>query len=76
MKPAPFLSMQKEPFLEVHHIIRLIDDGVDSPFNVIALCPNCHRRAHYGIDGNDFRQLLSTRVGEIERVIDGRQGIK
>lgn len=72
VKPAPFLSSKKEPFLEVHHIIRLIDDGVDSPPNVIALCPNCHRRAHYGIDRNDFRKNLSTRAGEIERIIDAR----
>ena len=36
------------PYLEVHHIIRLADDGDDSVENAIALCPNCHREAHFG----------------------------
>ena len=45
---APFLCKTTlKPYLEVHHVVRLIDGGEDSPANTIALCPNCHRRAHY-----------------------------
>lgn len=48
-KPAPFLrESDKTPYLEVHHIIRLADGGDDTVENAIALCPNCHRKAHYG----------------------------
>ncbi|MEE7094460.1 HNH endonuclease, partial [Escherichia coli O10] len=36
------------PFLEVHHIEWLSKGGEDSVENAIALCPNCHRQAHYG----------------------------
>lgn len=36
------------PFLEVHHIMSLSDGGKDTIENAIALCPNCHRGAHYG----------------------------
>ena len=36
------------PYLEVHHKIRLSDGGEDTIDNVVALCPNCHRKAHYG----------------------------
>jgi predicted restriction endonuclease len=34
--------------LESHHIIALADDGADRITNVIALCPNDHREAHFG----------------------------
>ncbi|TEB11768.1 HNH endonuclease [Pelotomaculum sp. FP] len=49
-KPAPFLrKSDNSPYLEVHHIVALADDGDDTIENAIALCPNCHRKYHYGI---------------------------
>ena len=46
---APFINKQtNEPFLETHHIIPLADGGDDTIENTIALCPNCHRKRHYG----------------------------
>jgi 5-methylcytosine-specific restriction endonuclease McrA len=35
-------------YLETHHIIALSKDGADRLSNVIALCPDDHREAHYG----------------------------
>ena len=55
---APFEDSQGNPFLEVHHMHRRSDGGPDDPENVIALCPNCHRRVHHGADGDDFNQEL------------------
>ena len=47
-KPGPFIRRATgERFLEVHHIKMLKDGGSDTPDNVIALCPNCHRQRHY-----------------------------
>ena len=47
--PAPFnQATNGNPYLEVHHKIPLAKGGADSMDNVIALCPNCHRKAHYG----------------------------
>ncbi|MFA9427055.1 HNH endonuclease [Natronorubrum sp. A-ect3] len=46
--PASFEDQHGESFLEVHHVHRLSDGGPDEPENVIAICPNCHRRAHHG----------------------------
>ena len=37
------------PYLEVHHRIPLAMGGDDSISNAIALCPNCHRKMHFGI---------------------------
>jgi 5-methylcytosine-specific restriction protein A len=34
-------------YLETHHIIALSKEGKDRISNVIALCPEDHRRAHY-----------------------------
>jgi hypothetical protein len=49
--PAPFRrASDASPYLEVHHVVRLADGGEDTVKNAIALCPNCHRRAHYGVD--------------------------
>jgi 5-methylcytosine-specific restriction protein A len=46
--PAPFNRRSDgTPYLEVHHKTRLADGGEDTVQNAVALCPNCHRRAHY-----------------------------
>ena len=48
-KKAPFFrKSDKTPYLEVHHKIRLADNGEDTVENAIAVCPNCHRELHYG----------------------------
>lgn len=46
---APFISLSTGlPFLEVHHEIFLSQGGSDTVDNVKALCPNCHRKKHFG----------------------------
>jgi hypothetical protein len=46
---APFLKKEtNEPYLEVHHIELLSKGGEDTLENTIALCPNCHRKRHFG----------------------------
>lgn len=55
---APFIDKTGEPFLEVHHLYRRSDGGPDHPDNVIAICPNCHRRVHHGEDGETFNKRL------------------
>lgn len=48
-KPAPFVKRGSNlPYLEVHHIVMLKDGGSDTVDNVVALCPNCHRKRHHG----------------------------
>lgn len=41
---APFLSPDGTPYLEAHHIKGASRGGSDLPENVVALCPNCHRK--------------------------------
>ncbi len=48
-KKAPFLRQSDgTPYLEVHHKKLLSDGGEDTIENAYALCPNCHREAHFG----------------------------
>lgn len=44
--PAPFEDKYGEPYLEEHHVKRLADGGTDTIDNVVAICPNCHRKVH------------------------------
>lgn len=49
-RDAPFLrASDGTPFLEMHHIVTLADGGEDTVANATALCPNCHRKMHFGI---------------------------
>lgn len=63
---APFIS-KKGPYLEPHHVHRLADGGPDHPKNVIALCPNCHRQAHYSTDAFEFNRTLVKKLTDIEK---------
>lgn len=48
-KDAPFIRKSDgRPYLEVHHKIPLANGGEDTIDNVLAVCPNCHRKAHFG----------------------------
>lgn len=42
-------------YLETHHIQPLSEGGSDAITNVIALCPNHHREAHFGNKADDLR---------------------
>jgi 5-methylcytosine-specific restriction protein A len=67
--PAPFVTPRHIPYLEPHHIRRRADRGPDHPQWVIALCPNCHARVHYGADGHEFNVHLAERVSKIESAL-------
>jgi len=58
---APFCDRYGSPFLETHHVEYLSKGGKDSIENVVALCPNCHRRIHnlkLESDSNFLKQKL------------------
>lgn len=69
-KDAPFTSRTGEPYLEVHHVFEVSDEGPDKPNAVIALCPTCHRRVHYGEDGNKYNYQLINTLNDIESDLD------
>jgi 5-methylcytosine-specific restriction enzyme A len=49
-------------YLETHHVVPLSEKGSDSTGNVVALCPEHHRQAHYGKDRELIQQVLLDRL--------------
>jgi hypothetical protein len=57
-----FLRDDGSVFLEVHHVVPLAEQGLDTITNVAALCPGCHREAHHGAHRLALRQELLARI--------------
>lgn len=60
---APFKGKNGKPYLEVHHIVWLSQNGDDTIENVVALCPNCHRKVHILNEADDRAVLKSAAAG-------------
>ncbi|MGH2974687.1 MAG: HNH endonuclease, partial [Solirubrobacterales bacterium] len=63
---APFAARDGDPYLEPHHTRRRSDSGPGNRRTVIAVCPTCHSRVHYGIDGDAYNDGLIALLQEIE----------
>lgn len=55
---APFHDNNGIPYLESHHVVWLSHGGADAIDNVVALCPNCHRKMHILHNLDDEKRLL------------------
>lgn len=64
---APFTRADGVPYLEVHHVKRLADGGPDCIENAVALCPNCHRRLHFGARTSEDQEVLFSTVKILRR---------
>jgi len=68
---AGFPTMAGSIYLETHHIIPLGEGGSDTEQNVIALCPNDHRVAHFSVRRDELRvqlsAIVSKRIAELSR---------
>ena len=65
-KPAPFNRKNGTPYLAVHHVRRLSDDGPDDPRIVATIDPTVHREIHHGGRGKELNDALALRLKEIE----------
>jgi|TARA_Y100000296_G_scaffold86538_1_gene126631 5-methylcytosine-specific restriction protein A len=66
-KPAPFIKKNGSPYLEPHHVNRLSDGGLDHPRYIGAVCPDCHREIHHGIQGHVKNDRLKAYVAALEQ---------
>lgn len=66
---APFITDGEKPYLEVHHVMTLASGGPDTPWNTVALCPNCHRAMHFS---NDKASLISRIYVQVPRLVRNR----
>jgi 5-methylcytosine-specific restriction enzyme A len=60
-----FLKSDGAYYVEAHHIISMAKQGPDTLDNVIALCPNHHRQAHFGVDWKELEEQLKTKLAKI-----------
>ncbi|HEX4853058.1 HNH endonuclease signature motif containing protein [Arenimonas sp.] len=67
---APFARKDGTPYLEVHHVDRVSDGGLDLPQKVAAICPTCHRMIHHGADGSELNDQLRIRIAALEAKYD------
>lgn len=65
-EPAPFQGADGLPYLEVHHVRKLAEQGPDLVSNAVAVCPNCHRELHYG---ENARQLVERLYARLPRLV-------
>ena len=67
----------KTPYVEGHHVIPMKaqkdfpNDTLDIVDNIVALCPNCHKKVHHGVEG-DVKDVLSkiytpTRISRLSK---------
>jgi 5-methylcytosine-specific restriction endonuclease McrA len=54
-------------YVETHHIIALANDGVDRVTNVIGLCPNHHKEAHFGNRREALERQMVRMVNKLNR---------
>lgn len=59
-----FVTSSGSTYLETHHITPLSESGEDTCNNVIALCANDHRRAHFGEQSALIRKQMTLLITE------------
>jgi len=63
-----FITKNGKPYMEAHHLIPLstqdyFDYSLDVDANIVCLCPNCHRKLHYGDNiTSDLIKLYEDRI--------------
>lgn len=62
-----FLKQNGKRYLETHHITELSHRGADRPSNVIALCPNDHREAHFGKNKVELEQAMIHKLNQFTK---------
>ena len=58
---STFDGADDNPFVEVHHLLRLADGGVDTITNTVCVCPNHHRELHHGKN----REVLKAELEQV-----------
>ena len=65
---SSFISKNGMPYMEAHHLVPLstqdyFESSLDVDANIVCLCPNCHRKLHYGVDiTQELQKLYDNRI--------------
>ena len=75
----PFIGKNGEPYLEEHHVPWLARGGSDTIDNVVAVCPNCHTKAHVlddDITKITLEEVAKQNVKRLKRLLAYEREIK
>lgn len=67
-----FTTRNGHQYMEAHHLIPFskqdnFEHSIDCPANIVCLCPNCHRKLHYGANiDEELKKLYSLRKKQLE----------
>ena len=70
-----FLGKNGDFSYDVHHVDELGELGEDEIWNVGAICGECHKRIHDGLDGDEWNELLRRKILQKEKDL-GHEFIK
>jgi len=62
---STFATDLGDTYLEVHHVVQLSVGGPDTVDNAVAVCANCHRELHYGVNRHALTARLAERISEL-----------
>jgi hypothetical protein len=65
-----FLTETGERYLETHHVVGVSERGPDSSGNIVAVCPLCHRKAHYAADRFQLERIMLEAIRRRGRPIE------
>lgn len=57
-----FLTENGERYLETHHVVGVAERGPDTANNIVAVCPTCHRKAHFAADRIEVERRMSEAI--------------
>ena len=60
-----FITSSQSVYLETHHVVSLANNGPDIEWNMVALCPNDHRKAHFSQEREAIRNTLIAKLKSI-----------
>ncbi|PKE38758.1 HNH endonuclease [Macrococcoides caseolyticum] len=74
-------NFDNNPYIEAHHLIPMATQGlfqynIDFADNIICLCPNCHRRIHYGVKSDKSEMVQKFYKERHEKIEDYKVDIK
>jgi 5-methylcytosine-specific restriction endonuclease McrA len=62
-EPTLWLTRAGEPYVEVHHLIPLGENGFDDKRNLAVLCSDCHRFFHHSHEGPETSRSIARERG-------------
>jgi 5-methylcytosine-specific restriction endonuclease McrA len=57
-----FLTQSGQRYLETHHLVGVSERGPDKASNIVAVCPACHRKAHFAADRIEVERRMSEAI--------------